>query len=794
MKIPSLMQKSFEDVYDEFFFACSHGDYLSVEHLLQNGSISHADISTTKHDQRLSPIVVAIEHNHLAVIQILLDHLPYNDFREVLLLAIYLDLTKIAQIIMEHDTFKCFYGTFADWQTDTVATYDESHFAAVRPIQLAAQYNRTAILYDFLKRGERIEVPHNIECTCNECKSAGSSDSLRHSQLRLSTYRGLSSSVYLALASKDPITRAFDLSNDLSELIISEAHFRSEYLNLFNQVSTFTTHLLDHIRNQTELELLLTSERLNAAIEHNQQEFITHTNTQQRLTDLWYYNIERIRSGTLQKRILVSLYYFIIYIPMYIAYFWFPFHFERRCRWYFQQAAIQMLLHSITYQSFLLMLIFSSILKPYKTLLKDEYPQIALYYQHLLEMDKQSLLCKRTIITSLEILLLLWMLGYVQRNISTVICTRRRLGLMDLSTTILFTLYVLLFTIAAIQSHLEWKFILDINRWKHFEHLHNASELSNEYRQIKSRDYFGPLLNSLTVMSKIIYRWFIFIFIFLLAYQASFLHLFSYYFHEEEYRYVLLNISDTNRKIARIVTSFSDRKRSIINIFYTLFGVVQNELTQSYTNQTKDNLMSSMNHTHDYYLLNTFTSTAGSFLYGSLAFGTRIVLMTMIIAYIKRLYNLTKQQALNRWKFARAKLYMKYISKDPDVLPVPLNLVPTPKHLLTLFRKKSSSRITKQTTRTRETYLRSLNYIPHEYNCHTKPTSEEIMDCVVLRYLAESYPFDSQSSKRTRRMEYQQQLSDIRYHVLDELQMIQQENQILKSHISTLFFGLNGHE
>ena len=116
------MQKSFEDVYDEFFFACSHGDYLSVEYLLQNGSISHADISATRDDQRLSPIVVAIEHNHLAVIQILLDHLPYRDFREVLLLAIYLNLTKVAQIIMAHDTFKCFYGTFADWQTDAIGS------------------------------------------------------------------------------------------------------------------------------------------------------------------------------------------------------------------------------------------------------------------------------------------------------------------------------------------------------------------------------------------------------------------------------------------------------------------------------------------------------------------------------------------------------------------------------------------------------------------------------------------------------------------------------------------------
>jgi hypothetical protein len=154
MAIPSLMQKSFTDTYDEFLFACSHGDYLTVERLLADGIIKRTDISTTVGQEKLSPIVIAIEHNHLEVIKILLDHLPYDDFREALLLAIYLDLTKIAQLIMEHDTFKCFYGTFADWQRDTVDTFDESHFAAMRPIQLAAQFNRTTILYSFLQRGE----------------------------------------------------------------------------------------------------------------------------------------------------------------------------------------------------------------------------------------------------------------------------------------------------------------------------------------------------------------------------------------------------------------------------------------------------------------------------------------------------------------------------------------------------------------------------------------------------------------------------------------------------------------
>ena len=155
MAIPSLMQNSFTDVYDEFLFACSHGDCLSVERLLRTGAIRRTDISRPMGEGKLLPIVLAIEHNHADVMKILLNHLPYEDFREALLLAIYLDLTNIAQLIMEHDTFKCFYGSFADWQRDTVDSHDESHFAAVRPIQLAAQCNRTTILYEFLKRGKR---------------------------------------------------------------------------------------------------------------------------------------------------------------------------------------------------------------------------------------------------------------------------------------------------------------------------------------------------------------------------------------------------------------------------------------------------------------------------------------------------------------------------------------------------------------------------------------------------------------------------------------------------------------
>lgn len=327
--------------------------------------------------------------------------------------------------------------------------------------------------------GERIEAPHKIECNCNECKSAGLNDSLRYSQLRLSTYRALSSDVYLALVSEDPITSAFDLSYDLSKLIITEPNLSSEYLYLFNQVSNFTARLLDHIRSQVELELLLTIERLKSAIDHKQQDFITHTNTQQRLTDIWYHNINLERSHTFKKRFLAFLYYPLIFIPMYIGYFWLPFYFENQCRWYFQQPAIQALIHAITYQIFLLIVILSSIITSPKVSLKKEHAQISDYYNRLLSMNVENIVYEKNIMSYLKIFILIWMTGYVYRNISKIIRERRRLDIVDIFITILFILYIILFTIATIQVHLQWQFIININNWKEFERLYHSKNFNN---------------------------------------------------------------------------------------------------------------------------------------------------------------------------------------------------------------------------------------------------------------------------------------------------------------------------
>ena len=682
--------------------------------------------------------------------------------------------------------------------------------------------------------GERIEIPHSIKCQCNECKSAGLNDSLRHSQLRLSTYRALSSDVYLALVFEDPIANAFDLCKQLSQLISNEPNLADEYRDLLKQVSQFPARLLDHIQNQIELESLLTIERLNSAIEHNQQEFLTHSNTQQRLANLWYENIGLSRSNNRRKRVAAGICYILLYIPMYIGYYWLPFFFENRCRWYIEQPVIQTLVYSISYDIFLVLLLLSCIFPSSRISLRKEYPSIFQYYQRLLSIDAQDVYVQQPTPSYWKILILIWMAGYVFRNVSQIIRQRRSLELIETLMTILFILYPILFTINAIQVHFQWQFMVDINQWKELERLHNGkrehcnankfvfslnleSRYSDEYLQLEHRlnfnsaiqfvdiqvimngvftltiiccivhltiylllnEFLGPFLVSLKALSETIYRWFILILIFIFANETSFLHLFAYY----RRRIPIDNSTDPLSRRAEISESFGNLTRTTINIVLSLFGITKNELTQTYPRSNR--------HPNEPYLLNTFTSTIGSLIYGSFAFFARIIFITMIIAYIKRVYNSNKEQILNNWHFARAKFYMRFISKDPDIVPVPLNLIPTFRHVSKLFRRKPPKQYFVRKRFSQKKYLRDLNYPLHRYQDSKNPTETEVMNLIILRFLGKYHPTDVQSLHRARQSQYKEELSNIRHCILDEMESIQQANQTLKTHISTVFFGLN---
>ncbi|CAF1031114.1 unnamed protein product [Rotaria sordida] len=386
--------KTFEDTTDLFLFACAHGDYMLVHRLLVDNEVE-ADVSNK---MGKSALQLAIENEHFEVVKVLLDKIPYEKFRDALLLAIYLGHTNIADFIMNHPTYRTFSGGFLD-PTHPQA-YDDSQFSSdITPLILAAQYNRLQTVHQLLFKGERIKKPHASMCPCIDCADSSAYDSFRQAQVRLSAYKGLSSEVYIALTYPDPILQAFELSHELRTLAKVEHYFREDYKKLANQLSIFVTRLLDNVRGHEELEIVLNKTgrpneekyenlaRFDLAILYQEKAFVSHSNCQQKLMEKWYENLSAIKNAHLTKRVLFYL-AFIICLPiLLLTYYIFP---KSKIGSLCHQPNLKLKAYIVSYLAFISLIVASSyfsISHLQKTKYLSDYNSTIykLYIQHIYE-------------------------------------------------------------------------------------------------------------------------------------------------------------------------------------------------------------------------------------------------------------------------------------------------------------------------------------------------------------------------------------------------------------------------
>ena len=223
------------NINEKFVEACENGDYVTVIRILD--TIKDFNIDVTDNLGRTA-LRLAVENEHLEVVQVLLDKSDSPKIREALLLAIYLGHLQIAESILRHPKYKVLTDkkfrsgdTDSFWQTPSS---DDAQFSPdITPLMLASQYNRVEIVQYLLISGDRITRPHDFHCKCNECMNRFKFDSLRHSQSRLNAYRGLASESYVALASIDPVLTSFELSHELRTLSKKEKYFKVRQLAFF---------------------------------------------------------------------------------------------------------------------------------------------------------------------------------------------------------------------------------------------------------------------------------------------------------------------------------------------------------------------------------------------------------------------------------------------------------------------------------------------------------------------------------------------------------------------------------
>nr|XP_012423114.1 PREDICTED: short transient receptor potential channel 6 isoform X7 [Odobenus rosmarus divergens] len=200
---------------------------------------------------------LAVANEHLEITELLLKKENLSRVGDALLLAISKGYVRIVEAILSHPAFAegkrlATSPSQSELQQDDFYAYDEdgTRFSHdVTPIILAAHCQEYEIVYTLLRKGARIERPHDYFCKCSECNQKQKHDSFSHSRSRINAYKGLASPAYLSLSSEDPVMTALELSNELAVLANIEKEFkmgkimRGPFMKFVAHAASFTIFL-----------------------------------------------------------------------------------------------------------------------------------------------------------------------------------------------------------------------------------------------------------------------------------------------------------------------------------------------------------------------------------------------------------------------------------------------------------------------------------------------------------------------------------------------------------------------
>ncbi|XP_074917820.1 short transient receptor potential channel 6 isoform X4 [Chelonoidis abingdonii] len=200
---------------------------------------------------------LAVGNEHLEITELLLKKENLSRVGDALLLAISKGYIRIVEAILNHPAFAegkrlALSPSQSEFQHDDFYAYDEdgTRFSHdVTPIILAAHCHEYEIVHTLLRKGARIERPHDYFCKCSECSEKQKHDSFSHSRSRINAYKGLASPAYLSLSSEDPVMTALELSNELAVLANIEKEFklgrimRGPFMKFVAHAASFTIFL-----------------------------------------------------------------------------------------------------------------------------------------------------------------------------------------------------------------------------------------------------------------------------------------------------------------------------------------------------------------------------------------------------------------------------------------------------------------------------------------------------------------------------------------------------------------------
>ncbi|XP_070838820.1 short transient receptor potential channel 6a [Chaetodon trifascialis] len=779
---------SLTEVEQRFLEAAEYGNIPEVRRMLLQ--VPNLNVNAVDYMGQ-NALQLAVANEHLEVTELLLGREDLSRVGDALLLAISKGYVRITEALLCHPAFRDAHRlTASPAQADMLDdfyAYDEdgTRFSHdVTPVILAAHCQEYEIVYTLLSKGARIDPPHDYFCGCDSCNYQQQFDSFSHSRSRINAYRGLASPAYLSLSNEDPVLAALELSNELAMLANIEKEFKNDYCCLSSQCKDYVVGLLDLCRSTEEVDAILSGEtdsedsydvpgrpsltRLKLAIKYELKKFVAHPNCQQQLLSIWYENLPGLRQQTTAVKLLVVLAVAIGLPGLAVAYWIAP---CSRVGRVMRSPFMKFVAHASSFTIFLGLLILNAADRFAGTTL---LPNMT-HHQHPGGAQFDPLLLYRmttTPFTWMEILIISWVIGMIWAEVKEIwsqgpgeyllepwnfldfgmlviflasfSCRFSTLRLAELAQTYVHAHYTTLINVTLppevhyfTLARIDW---LPSDPQLVSEGLYAVAVVLSFSRIayiLPANESFGPLQISLGRTVKDIFKFMVIFILVFLAFMIGMFNLYSYYLG------------------AKQNDAFTTLEESFKTLFWAIFGLSE---VRSVV----------INNGHK------FIENIGYVLYGVYNVTMVIVLLNMLIAMINSSFQEIEDDADVEWKFARAKLWFSYF-EEGRTLPVPFNLVPSPKSVLGLAMAIKSLLLQYVAGHSEEKAGTQLNQLGEgtnsgSFGASTSPTRyQKIMKRLIKRYIIKAQA-DRESDEITEGelKEIKQDISSLRYELLEE--------------------------
>ncbi|KAM8976276.1 short transient receptor potential channel 6 [Pelodytes ibericus] len=638
---------------------------------------------------------LAVANEHLEITELLLKKQNLARVGDALLLAISKGYVRIVEAILSHPSFSegkrlTTSPSQSEFQHDDFYAYDEdgTRFSQdITPIILAAHCQEYEIVHTLLRKGARIERPHDYFCKCSECSEKQKHDSFSHSRSRINAYKGLASPAYLSLSSEDPVMTALELSNELAVLANIEKEFKNDYKKLSMQCKDFVVGLLDLCRNTEEVEAILNGDidmthsaleangrpslcRLKLAIKYEVKKFVAHPNCQQQLLSIWYENISGLRQQTTAVKCLVVL-GVAIGLPFLSMVYWIaP---CSKLGKIMRGPFMKFVAHAASFTIFLGLLVMNA---------ADRFEGTKILpNESITDHAKQLFRMKTSCFSWMELLIISWVIGMIWSECKEIWSQGPREYMFELWNILDFGMLAIFAASFIARFMAFWHASRAQNYVDDDENIKDltSATLPPEIRYytlarikwlpsdpqiiseglyaiavvlsfsriayiLPANESFGPLQISLGRTVKDIFKFMVIFIMVFVAFMIGMFNLYSYYLG------------------AKQNDAFTTVEESFKTLFWAIFGL----------SEVKSVVI---NYGHK------FIENIGYVLYGVYNVTMVIVLLNMLIAMINSSFQEIEDDSDVEWKFARAKLWFSYF-EEGRTLPVPFNLVPSPKSFI----------------------------------------------------------------------------------------------------------------